>query len=118
MTSATVSSAAAAGQNIASKKQPSPAAAPDSPKGARHTAGTLVQLVQDRLAVGGWQSRLMIVTAAVRQTVIDLSAGSDKLFSFFAHAGGKCFTFLDALVGRVLADVLSDLHRTEMRAAH
>ena len=50
--------------------------------------------------------------------VVDLAAGGDEFLSFFAHADGESFFGLDILSVGVIANVLGDLHRAEVRAAH
>ncbi len=41
-----------------------------------------------------------------------------ELVGFFVHSGRQRFFALQALFGRISADVLSDLHAAELRAAH
>src|SRR5690349_23917326 len=49
---------------------------------------------------------------------VDLATGIDKLLCFFLHANGQRSGFVDFFLRGVLAYVLSDLHRTEVRATH
>src|ERR1041384_3304285 len=54
----------------------------------------------------------------VRLFSVDLAAGFDKFLRFFLHSEGQSRCLVDLLLSGVLTDVLRDLHRTEMRAAH
>ena len=51
-------------------------------------------------------------------TVVDLSARSNEFLCFFGHPDGQSLFGLEALFFGVFANVLRDLHRAEMRAAH
>ena len=66
-----------------------------------------------------YQHNLVIVFSAFRDiAVINFAACFDKLSRLLAHSGRERLVIREALLLSVFADVLRDLHRAEMRAAH
>src|SRR5689334_15469717 len=49
---------------------------------------------------------------------VELAAGFAEAAGLFVHAGGEGVGFDQVVLGGVVADLLGDLHGTELRAAH